>query len=44
MSEEQKSNATEKKLPLKDRVLGDEWLSWDGDISATDKKIIVNKI
>ncbi len=43
MTEEQKSNEPKKKLPLKDRVLGDEWLNWDGDITATNKKIIVNK-
>lgn len=28
---------------FKDRVLGDEWLNWDGDISATSKKIKANK-
>lgn len=28
---------------FKDRVLGDEWLSWDGDLSATDKVIKAHK-
>ncbi|MDD3625850.1 MAG: DUF116 domain-containing protein [bacterium] len=41
--EETNKEKDEKSSPFKDRVLGDEWLNWDGDFSSTDAVISANK-